>query len=1206
MASLVLGAVGGLIGGPIGFAIGSMIGSLLFPPHQEGPRLTDLKLANSSYGQPIPLIYASMRVAPNVIWQTDLREHEHGGKGGPDVTTFSYSASFAMQLCANEIEGINRIWWNGTLIWNIDGSVGESMPCVLYLGTETQLPDPTMEAVLGVGNVPAYRGTAYVVFTDYDLIQGGNAIGNWTFEVVQNSPPGELTIVEENDSTGHTFTGFAAIQQWDSPTDIPVVSGTSVSTTYSLTVSDAQDYDPTTLANTGAHVGALIYPQWWSGIAATHYFGIGNYVYSDGTTISLHFGVDLSSVAISSSDENPHIISSATVTSVFDPVHSVFNAFDSARFLYTAGVPAGLFCSNTCMTEDGKALFAFTRVSAVASVDHWYKIVDGVVAADGTVDPSIASYFTSNSGPYGQTGKPHGVPGDGTIMNSMSVENNGTYFWYMQGAAQTVRMFVIDGSGNLNDWGNGSLSIPFSGASPNGGIEGSIRSLATTGFAGVAKGHNLFLLSRVAAVSTGIPLSEIVADLSERAGLTSAQIDVTALTDIVDGYTIAQQMSSRDAITPLQSAFYFDAVESSGVMKYVKRGGASVLTIPDNDLAAQVPGSQPPPLLTIDRAQEVDLPAIVNVKYVNAANDYQIGTQMSQRQVTNSQLNSTIELSINMNDLKAKQVANTLLFNGWWERQSAVGLTSRKYSYLEPTDVITWRSQQMRIANKSDIASNIEQFDCVAAVTALWTQGPSAVASSGFTPSTPPSTQPTQLALMDIPLVIDTDHPNGLYAGMAGATSDSWRGANLYKSVDGGTTYNQIASTGTAAIMGTTPDVLGDFTGGNVFDEINTASVVIGPGGGELASANELAVLNGANAFLWGNEILQAKNCVLTAPSTYLLSGFLRGRRGTEFAIPLHSAGEQVIALPTVDVDAPFNELAQVRQYKAVSFNTSLASAAPVSFVNYGAKLRPYSPADLGGGVDASGNVTINWTRRTRIGGAWADFTDVSLSEPNESYVLQIWSANFHQVARIVTGLTSPTFVYTSAMQVTDFGSQQQTIFVSVGQVGIYTLGTQATAQIPGAGGSNSAPSNPQTPYNNPPPQTGTGCSGTVVSDTLDWATPTYIFSPDGFGGANQTWVMSFTTGSITAGVGRVVAFAGSGDQLVMGGTLTNEPCGFPLPPTQTRLPISSLVQFSFYMTGNPNPGALPTLLPSTTYYFCVTRPSTGAAMSAILYSPGN
>ncbi|MEP2530654.1 glycoside hydrolase/phage tail family protein [Shimia sp.] len=45
-----------------------------------------------------------------------------------------------------------------------------------------------MEAVEGVGNVPAYRGTAYVVLEDVSLERFGNRVPQFSFEVVKGSP----------------------------------------------------------------------------------------------------------------------------------------------------------------------------------------------------------------------------------------------------------------------------------------------------------------------------------------------------------------------------------------------------------------------------------------------------------------------------------------------------------------------------------------------------------------------------------------------------------------------------------------------------------------------------------------------------------------------------------------------------------------------------------------------------------------------------------------------------------------------------------------------------------------------------------------------------------------------------------------------------------------------------------------------------------
>ena len=199
MAQLVLataGAViGGAIGGPagaqLGWALGSTAGGLLFPPKQpDGPRLEDLTVQVSTYGAPIARTWGSNRLTGNVIWASNLTEQatDQGGKGGSSYSTYSYSCSFAVAMCAGPIAGITRIWADGRLIF--DGRPSntgkqkdfDAVSLVSYLGTEDQLPDPTMQALQG--DVPAYRGLAYVVFNELQLERYGNRIPNLSFEVV--------------------------------------------------------------------------------------------------------------------------------------------------------------------------------------------------------------------------------------------------------------------------------------------------------------------------------------------------------------------------------------------------------------------------------------------------------------------------------------------------------------------------------------------------------------------------------------------------------------------------------------------------------------------------------------------------------------------------------------------------------------------------------------------------------------------------------------------------------------------------------------------------------------------------------------------------------------------------------------------------------------------------------------------------------------
>jgi hypothetical protein len=131
-------------------------------------------------------------------------------------------------------------------------------------------------------------------------------------------------------------------------------------------------------------------------------------------------------------------------------------------------------------------------------------------------------------------------------------------------------------------------------------------------------------------VMSGEGLDAVVGSLCRQAGLADSQLDLTDLTsDTVDGYTIATQTTIKDAITPLQSVYYFDAVESNGILKFVKRGKALTMTIPDKDLAAHslAPGAQTGDeqaenMLTVSRMMDAELPHTVTVQYINRATDY--------------------------------------------------------------------------------------------------------------------------------------------------------------------------------------------------------------------------------------------------------------------------------------------------------------------------------------------------------------------------------------------------------------------------------------------------------------------------------------------------------------------------------------------------------------------------------------------------------
>jgi hypothetical protein len=180
-----------------GWLLGSTIGSLLFNkvPDQEGPRLTDLTITSSAYGAPIPIGWGTLRMGGNIIWSSGIREvstTERVGKGGgTKVTNYTYFASFAIAMAEGEAADVLRVWADGKLIFDKRGtgtSVAKaSFKMRFYPGSETQLPDPLIEAVEGAGNVPAHRGLCYLMFEDLALEDFGNRIPNITAEITFQS-----------------------------------------------------------------------------------------------------------------------------------------------------------------------------------------------------------------------------------------------------------------------------------------------------------------------------------------------------------------------------------------------------------------------------------------------------------------------------------------------------------------------------------------------------------------------------------------------------------------------------------------------------------------------------------------------------------------------------------------------------------------------------------------------------------------------------------------------------------------------------------------------------------------------------------------------------------------------------------------------------------------------------------------------------------
>jgi hypothetical protein len=294
---------------------------------------------------------------------------------------------------------------------------------------------------------------------------------------------------------------------------------------------------------------------------------------------------------------------------------------------------------------------------------------------------------------------------------------------------------------------------------------------------------------------------------------------------------------------------------------------------------------------------------------------------------------------------------------------------------------------------------------------------------------------PSSYLLLDIPVVDETlqDTP-GMVGVMCGYTP-SWSGGTIWRSADNGQTWDDLQAFNAPGTFGKVRGAL-SVHAGNLID-YGTA-ITVDLLAGELSGVTESQMFNGANIAAYGAhgrwEILRFTNATLNADGSYTISGLWRGDKGTEWATGLHLAGDSFVLLD--DPDGAFigmaTELIGVpRYYRGITSEADIDTDASLLLTYQGANLECLSPCNAAG-VRISGDLTITWKRRTRVGGAWRDSVDASLGETTEGYEIDVMDGS--NVKRTITA-TSQTATYTSAQQVTDFGSAQASVTVRIYQI---------------------------------------------------------------------------------------------------------------------------------------------------------------------------
>lgn len=549
---------------------------------------------------------------------------------------------------------------------------------------------------------------------------------------------------------------------------------------------------------------------------------------------------------------------------------------------------------------------------------------------------------------------------------------------------------------------------------------------------------------------SGVPLSVLVETLLAEFDFDDGDAD--NLAGVVPGYVIERPMSARDALQPLGLAYFFDAIESGSVVAFRHRGAEPAVSSFDNDALVELKPETP--LLTLTRAQETDLPASAKINYISGATNYSQAVAEARRLVGASGRLAQAELPIVMEADQAAGIVESWLFEAWASRERASFDLPPSTLELEPGDVVevdTGAGQKSyRVTEVADSgARRIEALSIDPDVYQLI----SSEARDGRAPEASTNGQPI-VTFLDLPLLTGNEPPA---SGYVAAIQNPWPGViALYGSPEA-SGFCLRALLPAAAAVGVT---LNDLPQGPVSRLDYATRIEVELGEGELASVTRTQLLAGANiAAVRGRddewEIIQFETAELTGENTYALTGLLRAQAGSDPALAIEgapiSAGADFVlldgAVGRVDLSLDELRLPYTWRYGKAADDLAGPSYGETEYAFQGIGLRPYAPVHLSGARDPTGDLTIDWIRRTRIGGDSWDTIEPPVSEDFERYEIDIL-ADDQSVLRTLESET-PSASYTAAEQTDDFGAPRADIVIRIYQLSsVFGRGAPAEATI--------------------------------------------------------------------------------------------------------------------------------------------------------------
>lgn len=478
---------------------------------------------------------------------------------------------------------------------------------------------------------------------------------------------------------------------------------------------------------------------------------------------------------------------------------------------------------------------------------------------------------------------------------------------------------------------------------------------------------------------------EIIADaglvgIGAILGIVSEGVIAAETAGAVDGYA-AYGSTVRTAVQPLVDLWDVPLFDDGF---FLSTGSPVSRTIAPEEMGSTAEAIPAP---RMERSQEpaTSLPASATLSYYDRERDYQTGVARASVDGRGT-VHDQIELPAVLEASAAKALIETSLARRWAERDRLTlrlppaNLDSYPGMLLSmPADASVWRAAQVTIDGLAVVAELRPTYGVVGDVPA---DAGRVAASTASIPA------PTSLAILELPDAGTGSMDAPVVVIAATSTAKIWRPVPLQLEIGG--TASDVRSARAATIMGTALTALGPGQSA-VLDLLNSVDVQLIRADDWLQSRDDDALAAGDNLAMLGRELIQFGDAVPLGDGRFRLSRLLRGRRGTEWAMASHPAGESFAMLDAFRLQrVPLIAEQQGAELRVTPGGLADHAAEPVIASIAGEAMRPPSPVRLAASWNSLGNLSCTWVRRSSRGWSWLDNVEAPLGCSTELYRITV------------------------------------------------------------------------------------------------------------------------------------------------------------------------------------------------------------------------